>query len=79
MYVTDIYAAGEKAITGITSKIIVDGIRKTGIMALPFPGALEAARDLRPGDVVLTLGAGDVWKIGEDLLRRRRGGSAVGV
>ena len=79
VYVTDIYAAGEKAIAGITSKIIVDGIRKTGIMALPFPGALEAARDLRPGDVVLTLGAGDVWKIGEDLLRRRRGGSAVGV
>ena len=33
----------------------------------------------RPGDLVLTLGAGDVWKIGEDLLRRRRGGSAAGV
>ena len=49
------------------------------LCALAFPGALEAARDLRPGDVVLTLGAGDVWKIGEDLLRRRRGGSAVGV
>ena len=76
---TDIYAAGEKPIPGVSSKIIVDAIRKTGVKALAFPGALEAARDLRPGDVVLTLGAGDVWKIGEDLLRRRRGGSAAGV
>ncbi len=79
VYVTDIYAAGEKPLPGVTSKVIVDGILKTGVKALAFPGALDAARDLRPGDVVLTLGAGDVWKIGEDLLRRRRGGSAAGV
>jgi len=79
VYVTDIYAAGEKPIPGVSSKLIVDAIRKTGISAASFPGALDAARDLRPGDVVLTLGAGDVWKIGEDLLRRRRGGSAAGV
>ena len=79
VYVTDIYAAGEKPIAGITSQVIVDGIRKTGVKAAAFPGALDAARDLRPGDVVLTLSAGDVWKIGEDLLRRRRGGSVAGV
>jgi len=79
VYVTDIYAAGEKPIPGVASRLIVDAIRKTGVKAQAFPGALDAARDLRPGDVVLTLGAGDVWKIGEDLLRRRRGGSAAGV
>jgi UDP-N-acetylmuramate--alanine ligase len=79
VYVTDIYAAGEKPLPGVTSRLIVDAIRRNGVKALPFPGALDAARDLRPGDVVLTLGAGDVWKIGEDLLRRRRGGSAAGV
>ena len=79
VWVTDVYAAGEKALPGVTSKLIVDSIRRAGGNAAAFPGALEAARDLRPGDVVLTLGAGDVWKIGEDLLRRRRGGAAVGV
>jgi UDP-N-acetylmuramate--alanine ligase len=79
VYVTDVYAAGEKPLAGVTSRLIVDSIRRAGVKAVPFPGALDAARDLRPGDVVLTLGAGDVWKIGEDLLRRRRGGSAAGV
>ncbi len=79
VYVTDIYAAGEKPLPGVTASVIIDSIRKSGVKAVPFPGALDAARDLRPGDVVLTLGAGDVWKIGEDLLRRRRGGSAAGV
>ncbi|MDD4856988.1 MAG: UDP-N-acetylmuramate--L-alanine ligase [Candidatus Krumholzibacteria bacterium] len=79
VYVTDIYAAGEKPLRGVTSQVIIDGIRKTGVKAVPCGSALDIARELRPGDVVLTLGAGDVWKIGEDLLRRRRGGSATVV
>ena len=35
---------------------------------------MDVARELKPGDVVLTLGAGDVWKSGEELLRRLRSG-----
>ena len=58
---------------------ILDSLRRAGIRAMPLGRVLDAARELKPGDVVLTLGAGDVWKIGDDLLRRRRGGSAVGV
>ncbi|MBI5246049.1 MAG: UDP-N-acetylmuramate--L-alanine ligase [Elusimicrobia bacterium] len=73
VFVTDIYAAGEKPLKGVTSKLIIDSARKAGVNCAPFPGAPELARDLRPGDVVLTLGAGDVWKTGVDLLRRRRG------
>jgi UDP-N-acetylmuramate--alanine ligase len=79
VFVTDIYAAGEKPLKGVTSKLIIDAGRRAGIDAVPFPGPLEVARDLRPGDVVLTLGAGDVWKTGVDLLRRRRGGGATAV
>jgi UDP-N-acetylmuramate--alanine ligase len=72
VFVTDIYAAGEKPMPGVSSKLILDSLKKAGVNCAPLEGALDAARQLRPGDVVLTLGAGDVWKLGEDLLRRRR-------
>jgi UDP-N-acetylmuramate--alanine ligase len=72
VFVTDIYAAGEKPIKGVSSQLILDAIKKAGVPCAPISGALDAARQLREGDVVLTLGAGDVWKLGEDLLRRRR-------
>ena len=78
-YVMDIYPAGEKPMKGVSSGLILDSMRKAGAAGAPFPGALELARQLRPGDVVLTLGAGDVWKVGEDLLRRRRGESATPI
>ncbi|MBI3551656.1 MAG: UDP-N-acetylmuramate--L-alanine ligase [Elusimicrobia bacterium] len=72
VYVMDVYAAGEKPIKGVTSRLILDALRRRGTPCAPFPGALELSRQLRRGDVVLTLGAGDVWKVGEDLLRRAR-------
>jgi len=76
-YVMEIYPAGEKPIPGVTSRLIVDAARRAGVDCAAFPGALELARQLKPGDVVLTLGAGDVWKVGVDLLRRRRAESAT--
>ncbi len=77
VYVMDVYAAGETPIKGVTSKLIVDAARRAGVDCQAYPGALELAKQLKPGDVVLTLGAGDVWKVGEDLLRRRRSESAT--
>ncbi|MDE2491630.1 MAG: UDP-N-acetylmuramate--L-alanine ligase [Elusimicrobia bacterium] len=78
-FATEIYPAGEKPIRGVGPALIVDAARRAGVRCAPFPGALELAKQLRSGDVVLTLGAGDVWKIGEDLLRRRRARSAATV
>ncbi|UPT76054.1 MAG: UDP-N-acetylmuramate--L-alanine ligase [Elusimicrobiota bacterium] len=75
VYVQDIYAAGEKPLKGVSSKLIIDSARRAGVDARPFPGAHEASLELRPGDVVLTLGAGDVWKTGVELLRRRGSGA----
>lgn len=72
VYLMDIYAAGEKPIPGVSSKLILESLRKRGIAVTPFRSSLEIARQLRPGDLVVTLGAGDVWRIGEDLLRRTR-------
>ncbi|MFI5346014.1 MAG: UDP-N-acetylmuramate--L-alanine ligase [Elusimicrobiota bacterium] len=79
VYVMDVYPAGEKPMKGVSSRLILDSMKKAGVAGAAFPGALELAKQLKPGDVVLTLGAGDVWKVGEDLLRRRRGQSAAAI
>lgn len=69
-YVMEIYAAGEKKIPGVSSRLILDAAKKAGAEVQPFSRAVDVVRDIRPGDVVATLGAGDVWKTGLDLLRR---------
>ena len=73
--VMDIYAAGEKPLRGVTSRLILDSIRAAGVRACAFTRTVDLARDLRAGDVVVTQGAGDVWRIGADLFRRLSGGT----
>ena len=74
----DVYPAGEKPIDGINSATLVEKIKKSGRNnALYIKDRDEAIRQIisrmRKGDVLLTLGAGDVWKSGDELLRRLRG------
>jgi UDP-N-acetylmuramate--alanine ligase len=66
-YVMDIYPAGEKKMPGVTSGLILSGMLRRGLRAESFTGPMEAAKDLRAGDVVITVGAGDVWKLGEEI------------
>jgi len=78
--VTDVYAAGEEAIVGADGQAVADSLVRHGHPAARYVGSLdaatrEAARALRPGDLLLTLGAGDVWKVGERLVRRAGGRS----
>lgn len=76
LYVLDIYAAGENPIEGIGSERLVMEInqRKGKGFAAYRPDrdrvVEELTLTLNKGDVLLTLGAGDVWKVGEDFLRR---------
>jgi UDP-N-acetylmuramate--alanine ligase len=65
-----IYPAGEPPIAGVTSEMLAERIAAGGSLAprcLPgFAEAAAAAREaLRPGDLLLTVGAGDVYKVGE--------------
>jgi UDP-N-acetylmuramate--alanine ligase len=66
--INDIYSAGEKPIPGVTSQMIVDEVKQNGQRQVYYLPALEETtsflRDfcLR-GDLVITLGAGDVWKV----------------
>jgi UDP-N-acetylmuramate--alanine ligase len=68
----DIYPAGEKPLNGVNSDWLAERIRKHTPSVQRFSSnALEQlAALIRPGDVVLTLGAGDVWKLGEALLAK---------
>jgi len=65
-----IYPAGERPIAGVTSEALAERIAASGALTprclSGFAEAAEAARAaLRPGDLLLTVGAGDVYKVGE--------------
>jgi UDP-N-acetylmuramate--alanine ligase len=67
--ILDIYAASEEPVPGVSSKLIIDEINANGKNAEAFSGIEILAKELKAGDIVLTLGAGDVWKQGEELLK----------
>ena len=72
LLVTDVYAASEEPIPGISGAALADAIRGCGhkdVAHVPRQGLAAAARArVRPGDVVITLGAGDITAIGAELL-----------
>jgi UDP-N-acetylmuramate--alanine ligase len=70
-----VYPAGERPIEGVDSRALHEGIKRQGHKdALYFEDMAEAveclAKTVKDRDLVLTLGAGDVWKVGEALLER---------
>lgn len=66
--VLDIYSAGEKAIDGVNAELVLNSLLKNKSIADKFVDIKTLSKSLSFGDIVLTLGAGDVWKKGEELL-----------
>ena len=64
----DIYPAGEKPIKGVSSELILKEIRKYHDNAEMFEFN-KFPKLLKPNDVVLTLGAGDIWKTAERIIQ----------
>ena len=66
---TDIYAARERDLIGISSKMLVDQL--PGAVYCPTLQDVTAylKEEARPGDLILTVGAGDVYKVGDDLVK----------
>jgi UDP-N-acetylmuramate--alanine ligase len=76
LVVLPIYAASEKEIEGVTSQNLCEEIKAHGhkevIYADGFKAALTHLKQiLQPGDVLLTLGAGDVYRVGEMFLNKK--------
>ncbi|MEW6569991.1 MAG: UDP-N-acetylmuramate--L-alanine ligase [Nitrospirota bacterium] len=75
LMVMNIYPAGERPIEGVNSEVLTENIRRTGhrrvVRTKNGEEAIEQIiSEIRRGDFFLTLGAGDVWKIGEEVLKR---------
>lgn len=74
--VLDIYGAGEEAIPGISSELIVRRLKAAGKAAVHCTMA-DAQRylveSLQAGDLVITLGAGDVWKVAAGIVAQAGG------
>ncbi|HZF68251.1 MAG TPA: UDP-N-acetylmuramate--L-alanine ligase [Gemmatirosa sp.] len=73
-FLTEIYPAREQPIAGVSAALIADAARAAG-RAPAWRGArgelaAALAEAVRPGDVVLTIGAGDVTRTGPELLAR---------
>ncbi|HXH10433.1 MAG TPA: UDP-N-acetylmuramate--L-alanine ligase [Alphaproteobacteria bacterium] len=82
LLLTEIYAAGEPPLPGVSGAMIHEGVRALGHpRAIFIPRKEELASHLlgliEAGDVVLTLGAGDVWKVGEQVLAALGKGEAA--
>ena len=74
----DIYSAGEKPINGVNSAALMRRIKRQGNKDAVYIKDTAEVIDqvvsrVRSGDMVLTLGAGDVWKLGEAILKKIRG------
>ncbi len=75
LFMTDIYPAGEQPIPGVTGAALAETVKAAGHPSVTFIERKETLPDqvlphLHPGDLVLTLGAGDIWKAGTGILAR---------
>nr|HID59906.1 UDP-N-acetylmuramate--L-alanine ligase [Desulfobacterales bacterium] len=73
LIVLPIYPAGESPIDGISGQLLYEGIMKHGHKHVVFIERIEDVvpflhASLQPGDILLTLGAGNIWRVGDEFL-----------
>ncbi|MEW6669137.1 MAG: UDP-N-acetylmuramate--L-alanine ligase [Thermodesulfobacteriota bacterium] len=77
LVVSPLYSAGEPPLEGVSAEWLARGIKEHGhkevVLSRGHEHSLEILLDMvKPGDVVITLGAGDIYHVGEELLNRLR-------
>ena len=76
--ITDVYGAAQDPIPGVTGSLVADGVRiadpSAAVLYLPHRHDVLAYLDraVRSGDLVVTMGCGDVWMLGDAALDRIR-------
>jgi UDP-N-acetylmuramate--alanine ligase len=75
VHVMDIYAASEAPIEGVTAEALVDRLRGFGHRGAEYVGTMakgieSVVKDAHSGDAIITLGAGNVYQAGEEILRQ---------
>ncbi len=67
--ILDIYAASEQPIEGVSSELIINAVKKSDSRNISkFESVEKTAAELLDGDIVVTLGAGDIWKKADSIL-----------
>ena len=74
LLIADIYPASEEPIEGINSSVLGENVERYGHRHVEYIGSFKNGPErlkeiVQPGDIVLTLGAGNVWQAGEELLK----------
>jgi UDP-N-acetylmuramate--alanine ligase len=75
LIITDIYPAGEDRIEGVEAKSLFEGLREYGHKSVTYLASKKEIVDhllhtSAPGDMVITLGAGDIWQVADELMKR---------
>jgi UDP-N-acetylmuramate--alanine ligase len=79
VFVTDVYPARERPIEGVSGRLVSEAARKAGAPVRYMPDETAGGQDavdvveasLRPGDLIVTLGAGDIDDLARQLVARR--------
>ncbi len=82
VYLLDIYAASEEAIAGVSARALLDKLRAYGHRSAHYLSSTEEsieaiAKAAGPGDLIITLGAGNVSSAAEKILKRLRAEAAA--
>jgi len=72
--IAGIYSAGEKPLEGITGEIVFNAARNKGYHAHYIPALTDIESyllsNIQADDLIITMGAGDIWKLGHELLSK---------
>ncbi len=73
LVLTDVYPAREEPIQGVNGELIANAAKEFGhkqVHYVPDKKAIPAflLSIVQPGDIVITMGAGDIWRFGEDFI-----------